>query len=294
MLIPNISGTGIALVTPFKSDNSIDYEALSTLIDRQISEGANYIVVMGTTAETPTLSPEERIELSNSIVSHVGGRLPLVLGCGGNNTASVISQLSDHMLDSYQAILSVTPYYNKPTQEGLYRHYRALADASPLPVILYNVPGRTGVNLAAETTLRLARECDHIIAIKEASGNIIQVDKIISERPEGFKVISGDDAITLPLIALGADGVISVIANAFTAQFSDMVRKALNEDLSGARELHRSLRPYFRLMTADGNPAGVKALLSRMGLLENVLRLPLVPASKQTSEAIGELLEKGI
>lgn len=294
MAFQKFTGTGVALVTPFNPDNSIDYTSLGEIIERQIAARIDYIVVMGTTAETPTLSPDERRQLSRFIVEHVNHRARLVLGLGGNDTANVIAQLQDHMLDSYDAVLSVTPYYNKPTQRGLYSHYRALADASPLPIVLYNVPSRTGVNLAAETTLRLASDAPSIIGVKEASGNFAQVDKILCDRPDDFAVISGDDAITLPLMALGADGVISVLANAFPCQFTTMVNEMLTGSHVKALEIHRILRPLFPLMGIDGNPAGIKSLMSRMGLIGNNLRLPLVPVSATTDAAIAVELDKTV
>lgn len=286
-----LSGTGVALITPFTPDTSIDYTALSRLIDRQIAGGIDYIVVMGTTAETPTISPDERVELAEFIADHVDHRVPLVLGCGGNCTREVIDQLRRLNTGRYEAVLSVTPYYNRPTQRGLYAHYEALAEATPIPIILYNVPTRTGVNLEAETTLALANDSKgKIIGIKEASGRIAQVDTILQRRPEGFKVISGDDAITAELLAMGADGVISVLANAMPREFSEMVRAGLAGDGARTLALHRSLQPLFAPLGADGNPAGIKTMLAAMGLIDNVLRLPLVRAGEKVAATLKELV----
>ena len=287
----NLSGMGVALVTPFKVDKSIDYPALARLIEYQISNGVDYIVVLGTTAETPTLSKTERSEIQAFIIDRVNGRIPLVIGIGGNCTSDVIDQLTTTDLSAYSAVLSVVPYYNKPSQEGIYQHYHAIAEASPLPIILYNVPGRTGVNMSAETTLRLAG--DHpgkIIGIKEASGDINQMDAIIKRKPREFMVISGDDGITFPLITLGAVGVISVVGNAFPKEFSRMVRLALAGDFEKALHIHHRFTELFSLLFVDGNPAGVKCLLHAMGLIENELRLPLVPTRITTYQRIRQLL----
>lgn len=249
-------------------------------------------MVLGTTAETPALTPDERREVRDFVAARVAGRVPLVLGCGGNCTAAVVEELRSVPADTYSAILSVVPYYNKPSQEGIYQHYAAIAKASPLPVVLYNVPGRTGVNMAAETTLRLAADFpDKIIAIKEASGNINQMDAIIKSKPEEFMVISGDDGITFPLITLGAVGVISVIGNAFPREFSKMVRLALEGDYDRARAIHHRFTELFSLLFVDGNPAGVKCVLNAMGYIENELRLPLVPTRITTYEKIRRVLD---
>ncbi len=250
------------------------------------------MVVLGTTSENPTLEPDEREQIKRFVVERVAGRVPLVLGCGGNNTAAVVRELSDADLSAYSAILSVVPYYNKPSQEGIYRHYAAVAQASPLPVILYNVPGRTGVNMTAETTLRLAADFPNIVGIKEASGNMVQVDDIIKHKSEDFMVISGDDAVTFPLITLGAVGVISVIGNAFPREFSRMVRLALAGDYDNARAIHHRFTDLFGLLFVDGNPAGVKCVLNAMGYIENELRLPLVPTRITTHEKIRKVLER--
>ncbi len=286
----NLKGMGVALVTPFKADKTIDFEAFAHLLDYQIDGGVDYLVVLGTTSENPTLEPEERTAVREFVVKHVAGRVPLVLGCGGNNTAAVVRELQTTNLSSFSAILSVVPYYNKPSQEGIYQHYAAVAKASPLPVVLYNVPGRTGVNMTAETTLRLAAEFLNIVGIKEASGNMVQVDEIIKHKSEDFMVISGDDAVTFPLITLGAVGVISVIGNAFPREFSRMVRLALEGEYAAARTIHHRFNDLFGLLFVDGNPAGVKCVLNAMGLCENELRLPLVPTRITTLEKIRTVL----
>ncbi len=288
----NLSGMGVALITPFKDDESVDYDAFARLLDYQIQNGTDYLVVLGTTAETPTLTEEEKEEIKRFVVERTAGRIPLVLGVGSNNTRNVVDHLRNDDLKGFDAILSVVPYYNKPSQEGIYQHYATIAQASPLPVILYNVPGRTGVNMTAETTLRLARNFDNIIAIKEASGNITQMDDIIKNKPHDFMVISGDDGVTFPLITLGAMGVISVIGNAFPKEFSRMVRLALNGNYDQALTIHHRFTELFSLLFVDGNPAGVKCLLNLMGMIENKLRLPLVPTRITTYEKIQEVLEK--
>lgn len=286
----NLKGMGVALVTPFKADKTIDFEAFAHLLDYQIDGGVDYLVVLGTTSENPTLEPQERTAVREFVVRHVAGRVPLVLGCGGNNTAAVVRELQTTNLSSFSAILSVVPYYNKPSQEGIYQHYAAVAKASPLPVVLYNVPGRTGVNMTAETTLRLAADFPNIVGIKEASGNMVQVDEIIKHKSEDFMVISGDDAVTFPLITLGAVGVISVIGNAFPREFSRMVRLALEGEYAAARTIHHRFNDLFGLLFVDGNPAGVKCVLNAMGLCENELRLPLVPTRITTLEKIRTVL----
>lgn len=283
---------GVALITPFKDDESIDFDALSKLIEYQIQNGIDYLVVLGTTAETPTLTEQEKNEVLSFVVERVKGRVPIVLGLGGNNTRGIVDRLKTETFHGVDAILSVVPYYNKPSQEGIYQHYKAIASATKLPVILYNVPGRTGVNMTAETTLRLAREFDNIVAIKEASGNITQMDDIIKNKPKDFMVISGDDGITFPLITLGAVGVISVIGNAFPREFSRMVRLALQGDYTNALLIHHKFTELFELLFVDGNPAGVKSILSSMGYIQNRLRLPLVPTRITTYEKIRVVLQK--
>lgn len=280
----------MALITPFKQDKSIDFPALARLVEYIIQNKADYLVVLGTTAETPTLSEEEKDEVRRFVAERVRGRIPMVLGVGGNSTKGVVDYLNSHDLHDFTAILSVVPYYNKPSQEGIYQHYKAIAQASTLPIILYNVPGRTGVNMTAQTTLRLAREFENIIGIKEASGNITQMDDIIKNKPEDFMVISGDDGITFPLITLGAVGVISVIGNAFPKEFSKMVRLALEGDFQRALLIHHRFTELFSLLFVDGNPAGVKCLLNAKGMIENELRLPLVPTKITTYEKIREVL----
>ena len=283
---------GVALITPFKEDESVDYEALGRLVDYQVQNGTDYLVVLGTTAETPTLTEEEKRNIIDLVVNHVRGRIPIVLGVGGNCTRNVVEQLKQGDFKGIDANLSVVPYYNKPSQEGIYQHYKAIASATKLPIILYNVPGRTGVNMTAETTLRIAREFENVVAVKEASGNITQMDDIIKNKPARFNVISGDDGITFPLVTLGAIGVISVIGNAFPREFSRMVRLALAGDYDSARTIHHSFTELFSLLFVDGNPAGAKSMLSMMGFIENKLRLPLVPTRIVTYEKIREVLRQ--
>ena len=292
MSLINLSGMGVALITPFKEDESIDFDALARLLEYQIQNGTDYLVVLGTTGETPSLSETEKRQIQRFVVERTRGRIPLVLGVGSNNTRTVVDHLLNEDLSGYDAILSVVPYYNKPSQEGIYQHYATIAKASPLPIILYNVPGRTGVNMTAETTLRLARDFNNIVAIKEASGNISQMDDIIKNKPHDFMVISGDDGVTFPLITLGAVGVISVIGNAFPKEFSRMVRLALNGNYNQALTIHHRFTEIFSLLFVDGNPAGVKCLLNLMGMIENKLRLPLVPTRITTYEKIQDVLEK--
>ena len=289
-ILNKLTGLGIALITPFREDESIDFEALDRLIDHIVRGKADYIVVLGTTAETPALLPEEREAVIERVKQRVNGRLPLVLGCGGNCTAQVVKELKTRDFSGFSAILSVTPYYNKPSQEGIYQHYKAIAEASPVPVILYNVPGRTGVNMAAATTLRLARDCKNIVAVKEASGNMAQINAVIKDCPAGFAVISGDDGIAYPLLTTGAIGVISVIGNAFPEPFSRMVRLALKGEYADALKIHQRFTDLFDLLFVDGNPAGVKCILSEMGFIQNKLRLPLVPTRLSTMEKIHEVL----
>ena len=282
----DLTGLGVALITPFKSDGSIDFGALEKLIEYQIENGSRYIVCLGTTAETPTLSDSERETVVRFMVEKVKKRVPIVMGVGGNNTAALRETLTSFDFSGISAILSVTPYYNKPSQEGLFRHYSVLSEASPLPLILYNVPGRTGVNLSAETTLRVARACQNVIGIKEASGDIAQVKKIIDGKPDDFLVISGDDAMTLPIIQNGGNGVISVLANAFPKLFSELVEAALNGDKQFIQSHEKAFENTFKLLFKDGNPAGVKCYLSLMGMIENELRLPLVPVCDETRNNI--------
>lgn len=287
----NLQGLGVALVTPFRQDKTIDFDSLSNLLEKMIAEKADFLVVLGTTGETPTLFPEEKKQIREFVVRKVNGRLPLVLGLGGNHTMGVVAEIDKTDLDGFDAILSVVPAYNKPTQEGIYLHYRTIADASPLPVILYNVPGRTGVNMTAETTLRLANDCPNIIGIKEASGNFTQIEEIIKNKPDNFQVISGDDSITYPLMTLGAVGVISVIGNAFPKEFGKMVRLCLQGNFEEALPIHFRFTELFNLLFVDGNPAGVKCTLNALGLIENELRLPLVPTRVSTNVQIHKILD---
>lgn len=291
MIDTKFTGMGVALITPFKEDDSVDFEALSRLLDYQLQNNIDYLVVLGTTAETPTLSEEEKSEIVQFVKDKVNGHVPIVLGVGGNNTRAIVEKLKKDNFDGIDAILSVVPYYNKPSQEGMFQHYSAIAENSPVPVILYNVPGRTGVNMTAETTLRLAHKYKNIIGIKEASGNIVQMNDIIKNKPADFMVISGDDGITYPLITMGAVGVISVIGNAFPKEFSQMVRLALQGDYNSARIIHHKFTELFDLLFVDGNPAGVKCILSIMGYLENKLRLPLVPTRITTFEKMRQILD---
>ena len=288
-------GLGIALVTPFTKEGKVDFTALRRLLDYQLSNGIDFICLLGTTAETPTLSVEERQQVKDLVVENVTGQVPILMGCGGNNTAAVVEQIQTGDFTGIEGILSVCPYYNKPSQEGLYQHFKAIAAAAAtrnLSVVLYNVPGRVGVNMTAETTLRLANECENIVAIKEASGNFTQIDDIIKNKPANFDVISGDDGITFPLITLGAVGVISVIGNALPKEFSRMVRLALNGDYQNALLIHHKFTELFKLLFVDGNPAGVKAMLNSMGLIENELRLPLVPSRISTMEKISAIVKE--
>ncbi len=290
MINNKLTGMGVALITPFKEDDSVDFSALGRLVDYQIKNGIDYLVVLGTTAETATLTEEEKKQVTAFIINRVKARVPIVLGVGGNCTRAVVEELKTKDFTGVEAILSVTPFYNKPSQEGIYQHYKAIAEATELPIVLYNVPGRTGVNMTSDTTLRLAKDFANIVAVKEASGNIAQMDEIIKNKPKDFMVISGDDGITFPLITLGAVGVISVIGNAFPKEFSRMVRLALKGDYKNALEIHHSFTELFNLLFVDGNPAGVKCMLNAMGFIENKLRLPLVPTRITTYEKIRSVL----
>jgi 4-hydroxy-tetrahydrodipicolinate synthase len=286
----NLKGMGVALITPFKRDGNVDYTALERVTDYLLQNGADYLVVLGTTAETPTLTPDEQKEIICLVISKVNGQIPVVLGLGGNNTYGIVQKLKTEDFTGIDAILSVVPYYNKPTQEGIYQHYKHIAEASSLPVILYNVPGRTGVNMTAETTLRLAHEFENVAAIKEASGNLTQICTIIKHKPSRFQVISGDDGMAFPLITCGAAGVISVIGNAFPKEFGRMVRLALSGDQGNALTIHHRFMELFELLFVDGNPAGVKSMLHQMGYIENELRLPLIPTKIATYEKIKKIL----
>lgn len=284
--IMNLTGTGVAIITPLKKDLSVDYNSLGIVIDHIISGGVQYIVTLGTTGETPVLSKEEKKEIIQFTVNHINNRIPIVVGVGGNDTASVINDLKELPLDNAVAILSAAPYYNKPSQEGLYQHYKMIAEHAPKPVILYNVPGRTGRNMEPATTLRLAREVRNIIGIKEAGNNIVQCMEILKERPEGFLVLSGDDDLVFPQMACGMDGVISVAANAYPKLFSDMIRLCQQQDFKSAKIINDKLMNAYRLMFAENNPAGVKAFLYEMNLIENELRLPLVPLSSKYHQEV--------
>ena len=286
----NLKGMGVALITPFKEDESVDYEALGKLVDYQVQNGTDYLVVLGPTAETPTLTEEEKKNIISLVVTRVRGRIPIVLGVGGNCTRSVVEKLKTDNFEGIDAILSVVPYYNKPSQEGIYQHYKAIAGVSPRPVVMYNIPGRNGVNMIAETTLRLARECKNIIAVKEASGNLSQMAYILRDRPEGFLVISGDDNLTLPLMAMGGDGVISVAVNAYPGKFCRMVHLLQQGDTAAAAGLHLEMMEATDALFAEGNPVGVKAALAYYGLIRNNLRLPLVRSSAVLNERLKELI----
>ena len=285
-------GLGIALVTPFHADGSIDFDALDRLLDYQLDNGTDFFCILATTGETPCLTTDEKHLIKQFVVKKVAGRVPILMGCGGNNTAAVVEELKQTDWQGVDGVLSVCPYYNKPSQEGLYQHFRAIAQASPLPVVLYNVPGRTGINLRAETTVRLANDCQNIVAIKEASGSLEQVDEIIKMKPERFDVISGDDALTFPMIASGAAGVISVIGNALPKEFSRMIRLEFRGEYEPARKIHHRFTELYKLLFVDGNPAGVKALLHEMGFIENELRLPLVPTRVSTVQKMSEIMKE--
>ncbi|MGV3530512.1 MAG: 4-hydroxy-tetrahydrodipicolinate synthase [Flavisolibacter sp.] len=287
-----LRGTGVAVVTPFKSDTSVDYDALRKLLNFVIEDGVQYIVTLGTTGETPTLSKEEKAEIIQFTFEVVAARVPVVIGVGGNNTAAVIKELETLPLENAAAILSASPYYNKPSQEGIFQHYKALADVTARPIILYNVPGRTGSNIAPATTVRLAREIPTIAGIKEASGNMVQCMEILRDKPEEFMVVSGDDALALPQIACGMDGIISVAANAFPKDFSAMVANALQGDFQKARALNEVLMAAYEIMFAENNPAGVKSFLAEMGIIENQLRLPLVPLSESLHKQVSAFMNR--
>ncbi len=282
----NILGMGVALVTPFAANKDIDFPALERVIDHVVGNGADFLVVLGTTGETPALSADEKKAVKDFVRKKTNGRIPLVIGVGGNNTAEIVRELKESDFTGYSAILSVVPPYNKPSQEGIFQHFKAIAEASPLPVVLYNVPGRTGVNMTADTTLRLAREVPGIIGIKEASGDIHQLQRLLREKPDNFTVLSGDDGMTYPFMALGAQGVISVLGNAFPKEFSKMVHLCLEGNYIEAVDFHFKYRDIIRLLFSDGNPAGVKCVMHDMNLIENELRLPLVPVSNATAEEI--------
>ena len=292
MIRRRLSGMGVALITPFNEDGSVDYDALIRLVEYQVQNGIDFLCVLGTTAETPTLTADEKKKIKQVVIERVNGRVPILLGIGSNCTQTVVDTLKNDDFTGVDAVLVSVPYYNKPSQEGIYQHYKAIAEATQLPIVLYNVPGHTGVNMTAATTLRLARDFQNIVAIKEASGDITQMDDIIKNKPENFDVISGDDGITFPLITLGAVGVISVIGNAFPREFSRMTRLALAGDYANALTIHHKFTELFKLLFVDGNPAGVKAMLNMMGMIKNRLRLPLVPTRITTFEEMRRIFDE--
>ena len=285
-------GLGIALITPFLEDGTVDYKSLIRLVEYQLDNGADFFCILATTGETPTLTDEEKQKIKDLVVSLVGGNVPILMGGGGYNTAAIVQELQTRDFKGVDGILSVCPYYNKPSQEGLYQHFKTIAAATSLPVVLYNVPGRTGVNMKAETTVRLAHDCRNIVAIKEASGNLEQVDEIIKNKPKDFDVISGDDALTFPMISCGAVGVISVIGNALPREFSKMIRLQMRGEYDGARKIHHRFIDLFSLLFVDGNPAGVKAMLHEMGYIQNILRMPLVPTRISTLQRMSEIMKE--
>ena len=291
-MIKKLKGTGVAIVTPFKNDLSIDFSAFGRVVNHVIKGGVNYIVVLGTTGESVTITKDEKKAVINYVIEAVDGRVPLVVGIGGNNTQEIINQIRNTDLSRVDAILSVSPYYNKPSQRGIFQHFKSIANCSPVPVIIYNVPGRTGSNISADTCLQLAGECENIIGVKEASGNMEQIMKIIKGKPENFLVISGDDLNTLPIIASGGAGVISVLANAFPAQWSEMVNQCLKSNFKTAREIQFRFMEMIELLFIDGSPAGVKAMLNTMNLCQNTLRLPLVPVSRTVYSRIQKAVEE--
>lgn len=288
----SLIGTGVALVTPFKKDFSVDTEALTRIVNFQIDNGIDYLVVLGTTAENATLSQDEKEVVINTVIDANNNRLPLVLGVGGNNTHEVVNELKTRDLSKFVAVLSVSPYYNKPTQEGIYRHFEAIANASPLPIILYNVPGRTSSNMLPATVIRLANDFKNIVAIKEAAGDIVQAMKLIQNKPDGFHVISGDDMITLPMVLAGGSGVISVIGEGFPRQFSDMVRLGLQRKVDEAYKLHYLLAESIDMIFEQGNPAGIKEVHKTLGLSENTVRLPLVNVDENLAKRLSDFTKK--
>ncbi|MDX9928551.1 MAG: 4-hydroxy-tetrahydrodipicolinate synthase [Bacteroidales bacterium] len=285
-------GTGVAIVTPFKNDSSVDFSSLGKVINHVIEGGVSYIVALGTTGEAPTISKAEKQAIISYAIEAVNNRVPLVIGIGGNNTQEITNFIKNTDLNGVEAILSVSPYYNKPTQRGIYMHYKAVAASSNLPVIMYNVPSRTGSNMSAETCVQLARECDNIIAVKEASGDFTQIMKILRDKPDEFLVISGDDMNALPVIAAGGSGLISVLANAFPTAWSEMVGQALKTNMKAAREIQYRYLELIELLFVDGSPAGIKAMLQIKGLCQNYLRLPLVPVSKPVLARIQKAVDE--
>ena len=282
----------MAVVTPFTLDGAVDYPALKRLIRYQLDSGVDFLCILATTGETPCLTLDEKNKITELVKEENKGLVPILKYCGGNNTAAVIEEMKTTDWTGIDGILSICPYYNKPSQEGLYQHFKAIASASPLPVVMYNVPGRTGVNMKAETTVRLAHDCENIVGIKEAAGSLEQVDEIIKGKPDRFDIISGDDALTFSMIASGAAGVISVIGNALPREFSRMIRLEFQGEYEAARRIHHMFTELYSLLFVDGNPAGVKALLNDMGYIENVLRLPLVPTTIKTKEKMADILKE--
>ena len=287
-----LQGTGVALVTPFSDDFEVDYPALGKVIDFVIEGGVNYVVSLGTTGETPTLSKKEKIRITEYTYEHVNNRVPVVVGIGGNDTHELVNDLKSFPLDNATAVLSASPYYSKPSQEGLYLHYKTLAEASPKPILLYNVPGRTGRNINASTTIRLARQIENIAGIKEASGDMAQCMEILRDKPDNFLVVSGDDALALPQMACGMEGIISVAANAFPKDFSSMIRYCLKGDYKAAKKQNDKLIAAYELMFAENNPAGVKAFLAELGIIRNVTRLPVAPLSDPLHDLVRAYLRK--
>ena len=287
----SLIGTGVALVTPFKKDFSVDTEALTRITNHVIEGGVEYLVILGTTAESATLNAEEKEVVIQTIVAANKGRVPMVLGVGGNNTAKVVEELKTRDLSQFAAILSVSPYYNKPTQEGIYQHFKAVSEASPIPIIVYNVPGRTSSNMLPATVIRLANDFKNIIGIKEAAGDIVQAMKLIQTKPEDFLVISGDDMITLPMVLAGGAGVISVIGEGFPKEFSEMVRLGLNQKVDEAYELHYKLADSIDMIFEQGNPAGIKEVFKHLGLSENTVRLPLVNVDENLSVRLSNFIK---
>lgn len=291
-MIKLFKGTGVAIVTPFKNDSSIDFAALGRVINHIINGGVNYIVLMGTTGESVTLTKDEKQALISYVLETVDSRVPLVVGIGGNSTQEVVNSIKHADLTGVDGILSVVPYYNKPTQKGIFQHFKAVATSCPVPVIMYNVPGRTGCNMSAETCLDLAHECENILGVKEASGDISQVMKIIKGKPDQFGLISGDDMLTIPIIASGGIGVISVLANAFPAATAELVNHALKGNFKSAREIQFRYLEMTELLFTEGNPAGVKAMLNNLNLCQNILRLPLIPVSKVTMTRVQKAIDE--
>lgn len=291
-MMKKIKGTGVAIITPFKNDSSIDFAALGRVVNHVITGGVNYIVAMGTTGESVTLTKDEKKAIVSYVIEAIDGRVPLIVGIGGNNTQEVINSVRYSNLEGVDGILSVAPYYNKPSQKGLFQHFKAIATSSPVPIIIYNVPGRTSCNISSDTCLELAHACDNIVGVKEASGDITQIMKIIKGKPENFSVISGDDMMTIPIIAAGGSGIISVVANAFPAHTSELVNHAMKNNFKPAREIQFRILEMIELCFVDGNPSGVKAMLNIMNICQNNLRLPLVPVSRTVYTRIQKAIEE--